>query len=105
MNKIVRHYGLLRGRNLSVRGLATIANSLLLSGLWHILRVAPAPTKWLTRVQSIIRNFVLPFWPKPSWTTICRPKTHGGSGVVDILAQSKVLHLIYLQRLFTPIKP
>ncbi|KAG0931523.1 hypothetical protein G6F57_011006 [Rhizopus arrhizus] len=89
MNKIVRHYGLLRGRNLSVRGLATIASSLLLSGLWHILQVAPAPTKWLTRVQSIIRNFVLPFWPKPSWTTICRPKTHHGSGVVDILAQSK----------------
>lgn len=41
--EITRMVHILQERHLSVRGLSLIANSLLLSQLWHILRVVPVP--------------------------------------------------------------
>lgn len=43
--KISRHPTILKGRNLSIKGAGMVANSLLLSRLWHVLRVIPAPAK------------------------------------------------------------
>ncbi|KAI8091647.1 hypothetical protein BDF21DRAFT_332791, partial [Thamnidium elegans] len=43
--KIGNYAFLLKDRHLSVRGSSLIANSLLLSRLWHILQVVPIPSK------------------------------------------------------------
>ncbi|KAI8085497.1 hypothetical protein BDF21DRAFT_450872 [Thamnidium elegans] len=98
-NKIGNHAFLLKDRHLSVRGSSLIANSLLLSRLWHILRVVPVPNKRLFSIRQVVRKFVLPFWPAPSWDQICLPKSHGDLGVVDPQVQQITLQLIYLRRL------
>jgi hypothetical protein len=97
--KILRHSNFLRQRHLSIRGSGLVANSLLLSRVWHLLRVVPAPVKWLNEVKSLVCNFLLPFWPRPAWSNLCLPRKLGGVGLVDIKDQSLALHLVYLQRL------
>ncbi|CDS10936.1 hypothetical protein LRAMOSA11422 [Lichtheimia ramosa] len=101
-NKIARHANILKARHLSIRGSGLVANSLLLSRLWHVLRVNPAPEPWLQEVKSIVRKYVLPFWPAPAWTTTCLPRRYGGVGLIDIQDQSLALHFIYIQRLCAP---
>lgn len=97
--KISVQANLLKERHLSVRGSSLIANSLLLSQLWHLLRVVPVTKTWLLEIRGIIRKFVLPFWPAPSWDKICLPKVHGGLSVVDPTAQRTALQLIYIKRI------
>ncbi|CDS11843.1 hypothetical protein LRAMOSA11487 [Lichtheimia ramosa] len=94
-SKIARHAQILKARNLSLRGASTVANSLLLSRLWHVLRVVPVPQQWKQEVQAIVRSFVLPFWPKPAWSTLCLPRRFGGVGLIDIENQHLALHFIY----------
>ena len=89
----------LQGRGLSVQGLAYITNSVILSKLWHLLRVIPVPKVWLDEIRSIVRRFVLPFWPAPSWESICLPKSKGGLGIIDLHTQHHALQMIYIQRI------
>ncbi|KAG0933735.1 hypothetical protein G6F32_010970 [Rhizopus arrhizus] len=103
--KIIRQCHFLKERHLSIKGSGLVANSLILSTLWHILRVTPVPNTWLSEVRSIIRKFLLPFWPAPSWSKLCLPRKYGGVGLVDIEDQSLALHLIYLQRLLGRHRP
>ncbi|KAJ8656559.1 hypothetical protein O0I10_007636 [Lichtheimia ornata] len=102
--KIMRHANILKSRHLSIRGAGMVANSLLLSKLWHIMRVVPVPKYWLKEVKTVVRSFLLPFWPAPSWDTMCLPRRFGGVGLVDLKAQSRALHFIYLQRLCQPLQ-
>ena len=97
--KISRHANMLSSRGLSVRGASLVANSLLLSKLWHILRVVSVPKKWLDEVRTVVRKFVCPFWPAPSWSTLCQKKKYGGLGLVDLHDQHYALHMVYLQRM------
>ncbi|KAJ8654752.1 hypothetical protein O0I10_009643 [Lichtheimia ornata] len=103
--KLLRHANILKERRLSLRGASTVANSLLLSRLWHVLRVTPMPHEWLLDMKSIVLSFIAPFWPKPAWATLCLPRRYGGVGVVDIIDQSQALHLIYLQRMCDSPRP
>ncbi|KAG2193794.1 hypothetical protein INT47_009936 [Mucor saturninus] len=64
--KILRYSNILSQGNLSLRGSGLVANSLLLSRLWHIPRVVSVPARWLNSVQDLIRGYLLPFWPRPS---------------------------------------
>ena len=58
-NKILRHMNILKGRYLSIQGASAVTNSLLLSKLWHVLRVVPAPTTWLDKMKQYVRSFLL----------------------------------------------
>lgn len=102
--KIATHANILKSRRLSLRGASMVANSLLLSRLWHILRVTIVPSTWLHDIKRLVREFLLPFWPKPAWDTLCLPRSNGGVGLIDIEAQNHALHFIYLQRLCRPLK-
>ncbi|KAG0733181.1 hypothetical protein G6F23_013596 [Rhizopus arrhizus] len=48
--KIIRQCHFLKERHLSIKGSGLVANSLILSTLWHILRVTPVPNTWLSEV-------------------------------------------------------
>lgn len=72
--KILKHANILKGRHLSVRGKSLIANALLTSKLWHVLRVVPAPATWITRFKKCIVDYTMSFWPRPAWHTICTSK-------------------------------
>jgi hypothetical protein len=100
--KVTRHYDLLKERHLSIRGESLVANSLLLSKVYHTLRVVPAPLSWLNLVKRVIRDFLVPFNPSVSWSSLCLPKKFGGASLVDIVDQSQALHMVYLQRLMSP---
>lgn len=97
--KIKNQVAYLNHRNLSILGRATVANSLLLSRLWHVLRVCVVPASWINKCQSLVRKYVLQFFPHPSWQWCCQPRDKGGLGLVDIHDQQLALHHIYLQRL------
>ncbi|KAI9280258.1 hypothetical protein BC943DRAFT_371869, partial [Umbelopsis sp. AD052] len=56
--KLGKHIQILQGRNLTILGRAQLANSLLLSRLWHVLRVIVVPNRWLKKCESLIRKFV-----------------------------------------------
>ncbi|KAI9490706.1 hypothetical protein BDB00DRAFT_768280, partial [Zychaea mexicana] len=61
--KLEHHIALLKQRHLSIQGKSIIANSLLLSRLWHVLRVCIVPVEWLQKCQNLIRQYLLPFFP------------------------------------------
>jgi hypothetical protein len=101
--KVQRHAQLLKQRHLSVRGAGLVANSLLMSKVWHILRVVPVPQSWLHGIKKVVREYLVSFRPAVSWSTLCLRRKFGGVGLVDIEDQSSALHLIYLQRLLRPL--
>ncbi|KAI8331827.1 hypothetical protein BD560DRAFT_441161 [Blakeslea trispora] len=65
--------------------------------LWFLLRVVPLPDEWLSSIQTAVATLALPFWPKPSWRTICLPRRQGGLGIVDIRDQALALQMVYLR--------
>ncbi|KAG2193121.1 hypothetical protein INT47_003112 [Mucor saturninus] len=99
--KILRHSNILCQRNLSLRGSGLVANSLFLSQLWHILRVVSVPAKLLNSVQALIRGYLLPFWPRPSMSTMYVPQKFGGVSLVDAHLQQLSLQHIFIQRLIS----
>jgi hypothetical protein len=75
--KIERHARMFSSRNLSIVGKGLTANTLLLSRLWHILRVVIIPKCWITRCERLLRDYIWPYGYKPSWATIYDPKSKG----------------------------
>lgn len=96
--KIQQQCNILMARGLSVRGSSLVANSLILSRLWHLLRVTTVPDCWLRDIRNIVRNFVLPFFPAPSWAQVVQPKRNGGLGIIDPEKQQYALQMIFIQR-------
>ena len=104
LSKIKIQIGLHSGRQVSVLGRGLIANSLILSRLWHIVSVVQPPRTWIRKVQSVVRKFVCPFFPAPSWEFITQRRKTGGLGLVDIATQAKAFQLRAVQRLCSNVK-
>ncbi|KAI7899274.1 uncharacterized protein BX663DRAFT_522050, partial [Cokeromyces recurvatus] len=86
-----------RLRLLSVRGRSTVLNSLILSKLWHVLRVLSVPASFFKSVQSIISNFInFRIFPKVSFNTACLPRSLGGLGLLNPSLQQSALQLRWL---------
>jgi hypothetical protein len=102
--KITNYARILNVRNLSVQGRALLANSMLLSRLWYIIRVTIVPKKWLALCQTTIKQFIYPHSFKPSWEVICKPKSQGGLSVVNLKAQNLTLHWVYVLNALCPKK-
>jgi hypothetical protein len=103
--KVQRHSNILKQRNLSIRGAGLVANSLLLSKVYHLLRVVPGgrtTDSWVRNLKKVVREYMVSFRPGVAWSTLCLPRKFGGVGLVDIADQSLTLHLVYLQRLLRP---
>ncbi|KAI8321556.1 hypothetical protein EDC96DRAFT_597400 [Choanephora cucurbitarum] len=72
--------------------LALIANSLILSRLWHILRVTSLPDAVFNKVRSLISQFMnRQVFPKLSFAGMCRPRGQGGLGLLDPRLEDSIL--------------
>jgi hypothetical protein len=84
-------------RSLSVRGRATIINSLILSKLWHVLRLTSVPRAFLEKVKSVVSAFLTRrMFPRISLATLCLPRSLGGLGVLDPITQQNALQLRWI---------
>ncbi|KAG1391439.1 hypothetical protein G6F60_012567 [Rhizopus arrhizus] len=98
-------------RSLSVRGRVTILNTLILSKLWHVLRLVSAPLAFFDKLKSIMSSFLTyRMFPKISLSTMCAQRSKGGLGVLDPNIQQGALQLRWLMPLmagspFWPFSP
>ncbi|CEP18787.1 hypothetical protein [Parasitella parasitica] len=89
-------------RGLSVRGRSTVLNSLLLSSLWHVLRVVTVPVSFFASLQSIISSFLnFRIFPRISIDTACAPRSQGGLGLIHPQLQQSALQLRWLRPLLS----
>ncbi|KAG2221276.1 hypothetical protein INT45_000189 [Circinella minor] len=73
-------------------------NTLILSRLWHVLRLTGAPqgTFW-KKLKSIIYKFMThQTFPKPSFDQLCLPRSQGGVQLLDPQLQQHALCLRWL---------
>ncbi|KAG0772883.1 hypothetical protein G6F22_015359 [Rhizopus arrhizus] len=93
-------------RSLSVRGLATIVNSLILSKLWYALRVIWVPVAFLDKIKSTVSRFLTTgIFPRLSFATMCLPRVLGGLGILDPAVQQRALQMRWLVPLLQPSHP
>ncbi|CEP08875.1 hypothetical protein [Parasitella parasitica] len=87
-------------RGLSVRGRATVLNSLLLSKLWHVLRVVTVPVSFFQSINSAMSSFLnFRIFPRISVNTACLPRSQGGIGLIHPQLQQSALQLRWLRPL------
>ncbi|KAI9278295.1 hypothetical protein BDA99DRAFT_428771, partial [Phascolomyces articulosus] len=85
---------LLSTRSLSIQGCGLIPNSLLLSKVWHCIRILPITKTYLRQLRSIIYKFVTQkAYPPVSFATCTRSRKEGGHAVLDTLVQHPALQL------------
>ena len=101
LNKIKIAINIHSQRQLSVAGRALIINALLLSRLWHVLRVHSPTQSWIKKLRTAIRGFALPFKPCPSMDTAELPKKKGGLGIINVRKQETIFHITILQHLLS----
>ncbi|KAK4515490.1 uncharacterized protein ATC70_010440 [Mucor velutinosus] len=94
-------------RNLTMRGRVTVLNSLILSKLWHVLRLVTFTPTEFGLLQSIISSFVnrnakiVRF----SFDTLTLPRTQGGLKLLNPAKQSNALQWRWIQPLLHPNHP
>jgi len=82
-------------------GRSLTANTLLLSRLWHVVRVTIVPNIYLKRCEGLIREYMCSYGYKPSMEAIYSPKGNGGAAIVNIREQSLALHDVHLSHLLS----
>lgn len=71
-------------RNLSIRGRVTVLNSLILSRLWHALRIFHLNKSQLNKLCSTASRFINNYSSiSISFQTACLPRSEGGLGVIN----------------------
>lgn len=58
LDTVRKHVQLLSQRSLSIVGRALVANALLLSRMWHCLRIVPVPVSFLQHLRSLVGRFI-----------------------------------------------
>ncbi|KAI8139864.1 hypothetical protein BJV82DRAFT_563341, partial [Fennellomyces sp. T-0311] len=99
LETIHNHCNIHLGRGLSIRGRATILNTLILSKLWHVLCIIGAPrASFHNQLKSIIGNFLMHrMFPRVAYSTLCLPRRHGGVGLLDPITQQNALQLRWIK--------
>ena len=78
-------------QQLSFAGRVVVANYVLLASMWFIASVWLFSRSAITKVQSLIRNFLWggkqgsPTIAKVVWNVLIQPKSNGGLGLIDPL--------------------
>ncbi|KAI8145300.1 hypothetical protein BJV82DRAFT_512157 [Fennellomyces sp. T-0311] len=81
-------------RRLSIAGHGLVINSLLLSRVWHTIRILAIPQTFLSKLRSVAIQFLAhKAFPAVSFATCTRPRKEGGLGVLDPFDQHAALQL------------
>jgi hypothetical protein len=93
-------------RNLSLRGRVTIANTMILSQLWYVLRLVSLPKAFFSKLRPIVYQFICRgIKPSFRYATLCQPISAGGLGLLDPLIQQRYLQWRWIQQIFTKDQP
>ncbi|KAG1255119.1 hypothetical protein G6F68_010529 [Rhizopus microsporus] len=97
ITKIERHANILSQRGLSILGRSMIANSLLLSRIWHSIRILCPPQSFFQRIRSVIIKFLrYKSFPSVKFQDCCWPRNEGGIAILDPAMQHSALQLRWL---------
>ncbi|CEP07105.1 hypothetical protein, partial, partial [Parasitella parasitica] len=84
-------------RNLSIRGRATVLNTLIYSKLWHVLRLTVFTKAQLLTIRGLGTAFInTRIFPKLSFQTLSQSRANGGVGLLDPLQQQQALQWYWL---------
>jgi hypothetical protein len=88
-------------RNLSLRGRATVLNTLIYSTLWHVIRLITFTKAQLTSIQQIGAAFINSYRKllRFSFSTMVLPRYLGGLGIIDPITQQNALQWRWLRPL------
>jgi hypothetical protein len=83
-SNILQHCYIQAQRRLSIRGRATVPNTLIYSTLWHVMRLFSFTQKQLDQLQAVGSSFINnQIYPRIPFTTITLPRRLGGLGILD----------------------
>lgn len=89
-------------RQLSLRGRATVMNTLIMSKIWFALRLLQLTQEFFSKLRTIIYGFV---WnnkhPLVSFDQLCLPLSKGGLGILSPTKQFLSLQIRHLRHLFS----
>ncbi len=100
VNKISRTLGMWSYRNLTIKGISTIVNTLALSKVWHLASVGVPPDTVCEKIEEAIDKFV--------WTRKTRlvkkeilhmPEHYGGINCINIRVKAKSLKVKWLLKI------
>ncbi|KAG1050125.1 hypothetical protein G6F43_007574 [Rhizopus delemar] len=95
--KITRACDIHKQRNLSVRGRATVLNTLILATLWHVLRISWISLQTLQVIRRICREFLLfRVFPPVSFNILQLPLKKGGLSILNPSSQQQALQFRWL---------
>lgn len=86
-------------RNISILDKSLISNSLLLSRIWHAIRILCPSSNFFPKVRSITIYLLRRPFPSVSFQAYRRSRTEGGVGVLDPATQHGVHQLRWLKPL------
>ncbi|EPB86798.1 hypothetical protein HMPREF1544_06414 [Mucor circinelloides 1006PhL] len=89
-------------RRISMYGRAKVANTMILSKLWHILRLTPIPKAAMTKINSIIYQYIVDERKLQIKKDVYYlPREEGGLGLFHVGAQQQSLQMRYIRALLT----
>ncbi|KAG1048844.1 hypothetical protein G6F43_008790 [Rhizopus delemar] len=97
ITKVKRHADILAQRGLSIQGHSMVANSLLLSCIWHSIRILCPPQSFFQRIRSVIIKFLrYKNFPSVRFQDCQRLRNEGGIAILDPAMQHSALQLRWL---------
>lgn len=96
----------LSARNLSIRGKAILANTLLLSKAWLVGRIYPPPTRITKKIHKTIFEYIWNKGHEPiAREPLFRPVTEGGIGLLNLEEQCAALQILDISTVDSPNTP
>lgn len=85
-------------RNISIYARSRIANVLVLTKLWHVLRIVPFTKVFFNQVRTRVHRFIYgKMFPKMRSSIFYIPKAKGGLGLLDAEIQQYVFQFRYIK--------
>ncbi|KAK4510448.1 uncharacterized protein ATC70_011427 [Mucor velutinosus] len=98
--KIKAQVEFLKPRKISMYGKANVANTIILSKLWHVLRLTPLPKATINKLNSIIYQYIVDEKRLQIKKDVYYlPKDQGGLGLLHVGAQQQTLQMRYITAL------
>lgn len=100
IGKIRAQVNFFKERKISVYGRANVANVMILSKLWHVLRLTPLPKSAINKLSSIIYQYIVDDKKlQVKKDVFYLHKEEGGLSLINVSAQQNTLQMRYIKSL------